>query len=245
MAEFQPVPIGRPAPRSWLPAIGAALAIVLLLAIVEPWAPPDPAAPGAGVAAVPTGVVAPATARPRPDRDSYDPRLFGLHEPGPAWELWPAGYVVEFGIAGPRVVRGQETAGPSQRSDETAEPEGTGTIGAPAPTPTPPPLAPEGDVVDLGPADHLIALGINTPADVRIADVRLLQQGRRRCFCVDVRLVRLPTPWASKHFVVIGIADPERPGEPGPWIPGEYLLELVTVEGDVRAVRVRVSAPVD
>jgi hypothetical protein len=100
-------------------------------------------------------------------------------------------------------------------------------------------------VVDIGPADHLIALGINTPADVRVTEVRLWMQGRQSCFCQAIPIVRLPTLWESDHFVVIGIADPERPGATGPWIPGEYRLELETVGGDVRSVRLRVSAPVN
>ena len=29
----------------------------------------------------------------------YDHELFGIYEPEPRWELWPAGYLVSFGYA--------------------------------------------------------------------------------------------------------------------------------------------------
>ncbi len=242
MAEFQPIPIGRPPPRSWLPALGSVLVLLVALAVVKPWHVPDPGDPEASIPNASVAPVVPRTASPRADRDLYDPRLFGNREPDPAWELWPAGYVVEFGMAGPVAVRGQESAAPSGDPVRSLEPGQSPPATEPAASPSPPALSPEEHVVDLGPADHLIALGINTPADVRVTEVRLvllegLPDGS------DVPIVRLPTLWESDHFLVIGIADPDRPAETGPWIPGEYLLELVTADGEFRAVRLRVSAP--
>ena len=162
MAEFQPVPISRPPLRSWLPALGSSLAIILALAIVKPW---DALGPGEGavpLASASTGPAAVRSPEPQRERDIYDPRLFGNYEPEPAWELWPAGYVVEFGIAGPVDVRGQESAGPSA-GPASASPA------APAPA-SDPPLPGFVPVVDLGPSDHLIALGVNTPAAVRVTE---------------------------------------------------------------------------
>ena len=235
MAEFQPVPIGRPTPRSWLPALGSVLALILALAVVKPWQPPESGDPNLDAASPSAVAISSLAPTPRSDRHTYDPRLFGNREPDPAWELWPAGYVVQFGMAGPVVVHGQESPEPS---------------GAPAesPTPTTPPDVPVPSsgpehVVDLGPADHLIALGINTPAHIRVDAVHLWAEGRQACFCVEIPIVRLPTLWESDHFIVIGIADPERPGDTGPWIPGEYRLELETASGETRSVRLRVLAP--
>lgn len=243
MAEFQPVPIGRPPPRSWLPVVGSILAIILALAIVKPWQGSgvgDPAAvrPPASVSAA-----AIRTPTPRPERDTYDPRLFGNREPDPAWELWPAGYVVEFGIAGPVDVLGQESAVPSAGGTAGATP----AAGSPQSSPPPPAVAtPAGEhVVDLGPSDHLIALGINTPADVRVAEITLWKQAGALCCGQEIPIVRLPTLWESLHFLVIGIADPDLPGETGPWLAGEYRLDLLMVGGETRSIRLRVSAPVD
>lgn len=243
MAEFQPVPIGRPPPRSWLPALGSALAIILALAVVKPWRGPEF---GDRVAVAPSpsaGAVTARTARPRADRTTYDPRLFGYREPDPAWELWPAGYVVEFGIAGPVVVRGQESPAPSGDVPPSTAPGATHD-GGPRPS-APVPGSPDEHVVDLGAADHLIALGINTPAHVRVVEVMLWKQAGAVCCDQAVPIIRLPAPWDSDHFLVIGIADPDRPGDTARWLAGEYRLDLVTVGGEVRSVRLRVAAPAD
>lgn len=245
MAEFQPVPIGRPPPRSWLPALGSTLAIILAVAIVKPW----PALGPGDVAVQPASASAPAPARtaaPQRERDIYDPRLFGNYEPGPAWELWPAGYVVEFGIAGPVDVHAQHSAAPSGGATASAEP------GSPSPTTSPPPQAatpappPPGieHVVDLGASDHLIALGVNTPADVRVTEITLWMLAGAACCDQAIPTIRLPTLWESAHFHVIGIADPARPGEAGPWLAGEYRLDLELAGGQVRSVRLRVTPPV-
>jgi hypothetical protein len=220
-----------------LPALGSSLAIILALAVVKPWhalGPGEVAEPPASASA---GAAAARTPAPQRERDIYDPRLFGSYEPTPAWELWPAGYVVEFGIAGPVDVHGQESAGPSA-GPASASPA------APAPA-SDPPLPGFVPVVDLGPSDHLIALGVNTPAAVRVTEITLWMQAGATCCDQLVPIIRLPTLWESQHFHVIGIADPSRPGEAGPWLAGEYRLDLRTVDGVVRSVRLRLSAPAD
>jgi hypothetical protein len=183
---------------------------------------------------------------PERERDIYDPRLFGSYEPAPAWELWPAGYVVEFGIAGPVDVHGQESAGPSA-GPSSASPSGPAPASDPPLQTGAPSLPPPGfePVVDLGASDHLIALGVNTPADVRVTEITLWMQAGAACCDQSVPIIRLPTLWESQHFHVIGIADPFRPGEAGPWLAGEYRLDLHTVDGVVRSVRLRLSAPAD
>ena len=240
MAEIQRVPVGRALPPSWLPTIGTVTAIVLALAVVKPWGPAAPPAP----TAAPSSAAGPSTGPDqgtRADRNAYEPRLFGHREPDPAWELWPAGYVVEFGIAGPLVVTGHDPFA----SDEpvgSAAPSPPPAVGASAQPPSTVP--PGGPVVDLGAADHLIALGINTPADVRVDDVVLWLFRGESCCLEVIPIVRLPTPWPSDHFIAIGIADPARPGEPAGWLVGEYRLDLILRSGEMRSIRMRVTEPI-
>lgn len=247
MAEFQPIPVDRPPPRSWLSTLGSVAAIVLALAVIKPWSNPGSPTPTMAATAARSAGPAPTV---RPERTEYDPRLFGTREPEPAWELWPAGYVVEFGIAGPLRVGGQDqpageeptaNANPSATGDPDA---GPGASSGPALTTAPTEQA-SALVVDLGPADHLIALGINTPIDVRVAEISLWLQRGEECCGQPVPIVRLPTLWESRHFLVIGIADPAQLGETGPWEPGEYRLDLATASKEVRSVRLRVSQPVN
>ena len=256
MAEFQPVPIGRPPPRSWLPALGSALAIILALAIVKPWQALGPGEAAVQSAPSSAGPAAARTPEPRRERDTYDPRLFGNYEPEPAWELWPAGYVVEFGIAGPVDVHGQGSPAPSGGVAASDEPGSSPAAPLPSPAPTlaPASVAPTAQpglstpapehVVDIGASDHLIALGINTPADVRVTEIRLWKQSGAVCCDEPIPTVRLPTLWESQHFIVIGIEDPFQRGSTAPWLAGEYRLDLVTVGGEVRSVRLRVTEPV-
>ena len=241
MAEFERVPL-RPRPRrNWLPTAGAAFAIFLVVVIVKPWDLAGPATTGTGDATPqPTFYISP-TERTGP-RD-YDPRLFGGREPDPAWELWPAGYVVQFGLAGPVRVTGQgESPGPG--SNDSPEPAVSGppaSAAATAPPSTEPPFVDH--VVDLGPADHLVALGINTPLDARVASFRLFRLTDARTDLVPV--VRLPTLWESAHFIVIAPEDSEAPGQPGPWPAGAYRLELTTIFGEVRIVDLVIEPPLE
>ena len=238
MADFKPIPVDRPPPRSWLSTLGSVAAIVLALAVIKPWSNSGSPTPTTAATAGRSAGPAPTD---RPERTEYDPRLFGTREPEPAWELWPAGYVVEFGIAGPLRVGGQDQPAGSEGPAASAGPPSATRDPAPTSAPTEPGAA---LVVDLGPADHLIALGINTPIDVRVAEISLWMQRGVNCCDQPVAIVRLPTLWDSRHFLVIGIADPERPGNTGPWPPAEYRLDLVTTVGEIRSVRLRVSPPV-
>lgn len=248
MADFQRVPVERPLPRNWLPTLGWGLAIGIGVVVLKPWAGgtgPEPmltSAPSVVVAAEPT---------PGTDRRRYDPRLFGGREPDPAWELWPAGYVVQFGMAGPLRVDGHGPPGPSPHPAPSARPvastppQETADPGAsPVARPSATAPGPAGAfVVDLGPTDHLIALGINHPSEVVILEVRLWAQQGETCCPVAVPIVHLETTWPSDHFVVIGIEDPDAPGADGPWPPGEYRLDLLLAAGEVREVRLRVDPP--
>ena len=99
MADVPRVPTRSPPGRHLAAAASAvSVALVLVLAVLKPW---DGAGPGPPATATPaTFYIAPDVERTGRPAD-YDPVLFGGREPDPAWELWPAGYVVQFGMAGP------------------------------------------------------------------------------------------------------------------------------------------------
>jgi hypothetical protein len=248
MAEFERVPL-RPRPnRNWLPTIGLGFAIFIALVIVKPWDSPLPSTAG-NPTTQPTFFVAPTERTGVPD---YNPLLFGLREPDPAWELWPAGYVVQFGLAGPVRVHGQDGATPapgaSASPGPSEEPRASTAATAPPPDPSdapgstepgvdtpPPPTDPH--VVDLGPADHLVALGINMPLEFRVISIDLELERGDDCCLEAVPHVRLPTLWESAHFVVIAPEDPAAAGQPDAWTPGEYLLYLAARDGELREIR--------
>ena len=78
--------------------------IALLVAIIKPWgsgseavAPPPVAASAPASPAAP--VAAAASPTPFDPWANYDHEIFGIYEPEPRWELWPAGYLVSFGYA--------------------------------------------------------------------------------------------------------------------------------------------------
>lgn len=228
MAEFRRRPVRRPDRRSWLTATLAAFGILLVIATLKPW---EDRAVGRAESPAP---VSPSrqTSAPteRTPRFAYDPRLFGIREPDPAWELWPAGYVVEFGISGPLPVHGQDGA-PSQGPPSSASLDPFEPADGPF-------------VVDLGPADHLVALGINTPEDVRVERIELWRLTDQSCCFEAVQILRLPTLWDSPHFLVVAVADAAQPHVAGKWAPGRYRLELTTVTGEERVLQLRVAQPV-
>jgi hypothetical protein len=225
------VPSGRK-PDRWLPASIAAVTFLVLIAIAKPWgrgATPPVAFPSA---AVPAGPTAQAT-RP-PGRGRYNPALFGQDAPDPAWQLWPAGYVVDFGLAGP-VTMGADVSPPAP----------TRQASTPRLTPSPPPtLAPYGSAVPIriGQADNLVVLGINTPADVDVVQFRLSRFVAEKM--VVVPIVVLPTPWPVHHFHVIGMESPDASDLLGRWQTGVYRLTLLGDGGVViRSVVVSIDPP--
>lgn len=264
MADVPTVPLGRPPARNWLPAVTWTSLIVLAVVLVKPWGEPGPAAPQPTPTHMAASSDGAAAATPRTDALGYDPRLFGGREPDPAWELWPAGYVVQFGFAGPLPVLGQPGSSPGPGSSPAPSP-GPVASGPPAPshdpgasgdpgpspvtappTPTPSPRGTEGPVVDLGPTNHLIALGINTPLDVQVVDFALWFADPGRACCERrLEIIRLPTLWESLHFTAIAVVSADDPLVPGPWPVGEYRLDLATASGEVRSVRLRVTAALD
>jgi hypothetical protein len=207
MAEIRPVvPPSRSRDRGLRTAV-TGLAILLAVAVVKPWGStsepqqavitPSPYAPRTR-----------STATPEPSRGrAYDPDLFGQRPPAPAWELWPAGYVVHFGFAGPLSVEGPVASSPA----------------------SPDPRLGGISMLDLGLAEHLDLLGLNAPLGVSVTNVALWQlPAGRPARRIDLR--RFPSPWRHPTFRVYGL-----PGaavdEFGEWAPGFYRLDIVTDRG--------------
>jgi hypothetical protein len=246
MAEFERVPL-RPRPkRNWLPSAVIGVTVFIGLAIVKPWDFGRPQTGAGGGTPPPTFFVRPTE---RTGARPYDPILFGFREPDPAWELWPAGYVVEFGMSGPVRVHGQDAASPAPGEsrapgDSPAPPAASSRPPGPSRSrlPTAPVATPAVDdgVVDLGTAAHLVALGINTPAafHVETATLSMLIDDAIR----PIAIVRLPTFWESEHFIVIAPEDPVAAGQAAAWEPGLYRLVLTPTFGEVRSIDLRVRA---
>jgi hypothetical protein len=234
MGELRPVvPAGRK-PDRWLPASIAAVTFLVLIAIAKPWgrgATPTLTFPSASVPGVPT--VQPT--RP-PGRSRYNPALFGQDAPDPAWQLWPAGYVVDFGLAGP-VTMGTDGTLPAPTPRAASTPRLT-----PSPSPTLPPPWGSEVPIRIGQADNLVVLGINTPSDVDVVQFRLSRFVGEKM--VVVPIVVLPTPWPVHYFHVIGMESPDSSDVLGRWQAGVYRLTLFGDGGVIiRSVVVSIDAP--
>src|SRR3954454_16855237 len=103
MDDLTPVK-GPPTPFEGRSAKVMALVIVaLLVALIKPWGNGEPAAvlpPGFSASPSAAPVVPPSPSPSRFDPlANYDHEIFGVYEPLPRWELWPAGYLISFGYA--------------------------------------------------------------------------------------------------------------------------------------------------
>jgi hypothetical protein len=215
-------------------AIGAVVAIGIAVAIIKPWGggpglSPATPRPSPSVAATPAPAVL--------DGHAFDPKLFGPFEPAPDWSIWPAGYFVSV-----RYVSRQAVDSPA-----TEPPAAPGTEPSPAvpPTPSPDPAGPpdEGPAwpheIVVGPGDHLLWLGINTPLGWTIRDTSLTRTSPGVA-TEDVPLTRLPSDW-DDHFAVLGI--PVAPGAERlvDWPPGHYRLAITVDPGRVtRTIEVQI-----
>jgi hypothetical protein len=237
MGDLRPVvPAGRK-PDRWLPASIAAVAFLVLVAIAKPWgrgATLLPAFPSATTAPVAASSVQPTRTS---GRARYNPALFGQDAPDAAWQLWPAGYVVDFGLAGPVTMGTESSAAPGSPRAPNHTPALT-----PSPSPTLPPPFRSTVPIRIGQADNLVVLGINTPADVDVVQFRLTRFDGTRA--VVVPIVVLPTPWPVHYFHVIGIESPDASDVLGAWEPGVYWLALYGDGGVlIRSVVVSIDAP--
>ncbi|HET9455916.1 MAG TPA: hypothetical protein VFO78_01135 [Candidatus Limnocylindrales bacterium] len=205
MASLARVP-GPPSPfegRS-----GRVIAIVVLgigLAIAKPWNPPSTTVPSGSAGPSASHRVAASTGPDSVIR-TYDGASFGPEPPAPAWEIWAADRVTRVRFVGPPDGFVSSTAPPS-------EPAGTAVEGGP--------------VIDLGPADAITALGINRPADVDLAAIRLwrFRDGHEP---ERIPLHERPPPWPSSTFRVFVLRDARLAANTVlGWQPGLYRLDLL------------------
>jgi hypothetical protein len=223
--------------------------IALLVALIKPWGTgPAPVARTAVPSATATAVVVAASPTPFDPFANYDHEIFGVYEPAPRWELWPAGYLVTFGYA-IRIESGPSTAPETtvgQHPIPSSPPaSGVPASGAPAPSPSAPsssaptpaasgaPASPAPSA-DLGPeplwpstiritsGNHLAFLGVNMPLGYRVTGIGLTRMTDTGDEAVDT--ITPASDWPS-HFTIIAVADEARKALDR-WPPGRYRLVL-------------------
>jgi hypothetical protein len=222
--EFEEVPVvrlGHPADARRAQAATIIVVVMLAVLIAKPWGETRPPAIAVASPSQVASLAAPSI-RPaetvRPDGARiYDPALFGRYAVTPRWEIWPTAYVYKFGLSGPLAIDSTVT-GPAGSSP----PEG--------PPASPPPGA--GQLIDVGAADLLMVLGLNTPSESRILDARLWQFPSAGP-PVRRALRELPPPWPVNTFHVYGLLSPgdADPNVVAAWTPGVYRLDLLVDPG--------------
>lgn len=222
------VPFGR---HGDLAAI--ALFVIVAILIAKPWgggsAPRDASPP-------PTERPMPATAGPTPFAAgyAYDPGIFGPFEPRPEWSIWPAGFFVTV-LYVTREARDLATVQPS-----TAAPGTSVAIGMPEPAAATEPGAGWPALITIGPGDHLLWLGINTPLDWTVRETAVRRRGEDG-FRKEVPVVRLPSDWGPP-FTVIGIPTSAGSDRLAVWARGSYDLEVTLDPGAVtRSIRIEIE----
>jgi hypothetical protein len=240
-SPFEDVPVVRVARPPDVKRVQAATLVVLaalVVLIAKPWGEPVGRKTAAASAAPSHAAsVAPAatpvrTARPDGARQ-YDPALFGRFTVVPRWEIWPTLYVYQFGMSGPVAI---DTGGP--KPSPSASPP-------PAPAVLEPPTG-AGQLIDVGSADLLMVLGLDTPADTRVLDARLWRF-RPDGPPVRMALVELPPPWPVPYFHVYGLPVPGSDDRDlvAIWPTGTYRLDLLVDPGaEVRRIGLLVRPPI-
>ncbi len=198
----------------------AVIVVGIVVAILKPWSGPAP--PAATIASTSPGP----GGSPSPSADviaHYNPEVFGVYEPAPDWELWPAGYLVSFGFA-MRVDSGIPEPPPA--AVESGAPSASPTA-RPSPRATPTrqvadePTWPS--AITITASSHLAMVGVNTPLGYRIGATlaRLEPDGTSIAYPV----LRLPSPWPT-HFAVIAMDDGSGRTPRESWPTGRYRLHL-------------------
>ena len=213
-------------------ALALVVTIGVLVAIAKPW----------GGDAGPVNPVIPFPSRPAPSAEAplpgrpYEPELFGPFEPAPSWSIWPAGYFVSVKYVTRRGQPGSEP-GPSP----SGSPAPSGTVPSSAPPSTEAARGPDWPpIIEVGPGDHLLWLGVDTPLGWTIRSstlTRIGPDGRP----VDVPITRLPSDW-DDHFAVLGIPVAGRSDRLTDWPRGEYRLTITVDPGGLaRTIVVRIE----
>jgi hypothetical protein len=216
-------------------AIALVATIGILAAIAKPW----------GSDADRTGRASPSplpsTAASTPAAElaghAFDPQLFGPFEPHPDWSIWPAGYFVSVQYV---TRRGGPSAAPSAALPSSESPPPASPASSPANVAGPdwPP------VIVVGPGDHLLWLGVDTPLGWRIRETTLRRIGPGGALVV-VPITRLPSDW-DDHFAVLGIPVTASSDQLTAWPRGDYRLSITVDPGAVtRTISIRIETVPD
>ena len=221
----------------------AVIVIGVMVAIIKPWGTitPGPATSSTVPSPAPTVLPTPSVE----EVPNYDPEVFGLYEPTPNWELWPAGYLVSFGFA--TRIEGGRVASPAPSGSPGVA--GAGASPASSGSPDRPVSSRDASAGPVWPAtirfssgSHLSLLGINTPLGYAVSSIELTRtdpDGIR----TDVATVRPPSPWPA-HFTVVAVDAGNGRDPKESWLPGRYLFDLVFEPGPIsRSIEIVIDAP--
>jgi hypothetical protein len=218
-------------------AIALVVTIGILAAIAKPWGnglDGSPATPAQSARAEPTPSPVPLPGH------AFDPKLFGPFEPSPDWSIWPAGYFVSVEFVSREAIDRPPSlpaSGPSQAAESPL-------AASHGPDSSPAVIGPDWPAeIVVGPGDHLVWLGVDTPLGWTISDT-VLRRIESDGSLTDVPISRLPSEW-DDHFAVLGIpvdASSERLAD---WAPGTYRLDITVDPGRLtRTIRVSIlTAP--
>jgi hypothetical protein len=211
----------------------AVVVIGVLVAIVKPWGSGEPAPHTAASRPPPTAEPSPSAPPGDTAHRVYDPEVFGIYEPLPRWELWPAGYLTAFGFAMRIDSAPTQTPGPIRSgAPPSSAPPGDGN--------PPEPAWPA--AITVGSASHLSMIGINTPLGFDVAEIKLWRVIDDQTVS-DVPTLELLSPWPS-HFTVVALAAGEGTDAAESWPAGHYRLSLRIEPGDIeRVIDVLVDQP--
>lgn len=229
MSDLTRVP-GPSSPLEGARAKVVALIVVgILVAIIKPWGTsgPAPAAQASGASPSASAAAVPSLQRIA----NYNPGVFGIHEPAPDWELWPAGYFTSFGFATriDSLVAGSDE--PIVAPSGSPSPSTPDSSGPPDPRASPAlagdpeaaqPVWPATITVSSG--SHLSLLGINTPLGHTVSGITLSRRDPNGSVS-SVPVVRLLSPWPA-HFTIVAMDAGNGRDPKESWPPGRYVLEM-------------------
>jgi hypothetical protein len=229
MTETQRVPAPR-LPLSGHGTFTALVAIGILSALIlKPWGAPEPGTDGV---ALPRASTPGPTPRPTPILAgfAYDQSVFGPFEPSPEWSVWPGGFFVTL-LYVTREARDVPSAAPTPVGGPSPSPGLGASDGWPA-------------SITIGPGDHLLWLGLNTPARISVRETtvwHLHEDGIRSAMPV----VRLPTEWGP-NFAVIGIPVTTGSSRLSVWPQGRYEVAVrLDPSGEMRTMLVDIQTLTD
>lgn len=204
-------------------ALAALVAVLLFVAVAKPW---GPGSPTAQITPTPASTQS-ATSRSRPvvPSTTLDTALFGPFEPPPEWSIWPAGYFVSVMYIARAPGSGTPVALVSPRPSTAAS---TPVAGSAWPS-----------RVEVGPEDHLLWLGIDTPQAWSL-DTAVLRRINPDGSSRLVPTTPLPSPWGS-FFTILTLTSRGTDRGVAVWPAGNYRLELTASPGHVkRTIEVRI-----